>query len=786
MSTTIRERIGQGLDAEARYGDRHWGYRRPGGFLPFQFQIPLGGGAPGLAIPIGGYGSPFAFTLPLGSTPAPVVAMPAMPVPVPVPVPTEPPVTVASADLPLYVPPIQAADEAEGESEAVSLGERLVAAAEAAGGEAQGFLESLLGEGLGEALLDASGRRIRAPSASALFHSLLYPSGGRPHNLWRSYADRFRILARPGEPIGRIVPLPGDLFLRVALGQGWGLIAVVGSRGLHGHTRLAVRGLCFEGFPRLQPGAYVHLVEPGPRFRGLASRFARRVSDAGGLVLPDTLLLRLRPLAGAMEVSEAEPGAGSLAASPSAGALRAGDSGPAVREVQAKLNRIHADLTALGLAGLAGCPLPEDGRFDVRMAQAVLAFQLQVFSDPAQWDGVVGPATRAQLDLLAGRGAVPAALPVEAVSNDPDFIRWVQTTLNQVMNAGLTVDGKFGARTRSAVRAFQSSHGLTPDGIVGARTEAALRGGGGPQGIRLPTRCTGIPERQTLDQFEFGKADVLPRHQPQIVNLAFCILASQRSATPITTLTAIGHTDPVGTDEENLVLGGRRAEAVRDQILQAIARISGRPGRLTVTVESRGEREQLPGDPGRSRRVEVVVPFAFPRHVPPPPPPPPPPAPTSQEAALRALLTASMVLTGNPTAPFISGALPSGRQSGRLWAYDIALSAGAMTATNVTCIIPHPGGHSHAMPVLEEALWQGVEIALSAGGRASLPIDPRFLIGSFNTSSGSIAARTHPIWRLASDLDIGTAAVFAYDLADPANPRPVTDISTLRPSQGGQ
>ena len=331
MSTTIRERIGQGLDAEARYGDRHWGDRRPGGFLPFQFQIPLGGGAPGLAFPIGGYGSPFAFTLPLGgSPPAPVVAMPAMPVPVPVPVPTEPPVTVASADLPLYVPPIQAADEAaaeavEAETEAVSLGERLLAAAEAAGGEAQGFLESLLGEGLGEALLDPSGRRIRAPSASTLFHSLLYPQWGRPHDLWRSYADRFRILARPGAPIGRIVPLPGDLFLRIALGQGWGLVAVVGSRGLHAHTRLAARGLRFEGFPRLQPGTYVHLVEPGPRFRGLASRFARRVSDAGGLVLPDTLLLRLRPLADAMEVSEAEPGVGSLAASPSAGALRAGD-----------------------------------------------------------------------------------------------------------------------------------------------------------------------------------------------------------------------------------------------------------------------------------------------------------------------------------------------------------------------------------------------------------------------------------------------------------------------------
>jgi hypothetical protein len=35
--------------------------------------------------------------------------------------------------------------------------------------------------------------------------------------------------------------------------------------------------------------------------------------------------------------------------------------------------------------------------------------------------------------------------------------------------------------------------------------------------------------------------------------------------------------------------------------------------------------------------------------------------------------------------------------------------------------------------------------------------------------------------RLASEIDVGTAAVFAYDINDPANPRP-TNLSALVPS----
>lgn len=88
--------------------------------LPFQVQLPIGGGAPAVALPFGGAGSPFAFTVPLGGTPAaavpapmPVVAVapvlaavaavPGAPAPA---VSTMAPITGAP-DIPLYVAPAE-------------------------------------------------------------------------------------------------------------------------------------------------------------------------------------------------------------------------------------------------------------------------------------------------------------------------------------------------------------------------------------------------------------------------------------------------------------------------------------------------------------------------------------------------------------------------------------------------------------------------------------------------------------------------------------------------------
>jgi Putative peptidoglycan binding domain len=65
-----------------------------------------------------------------------------------------------------------------------------------------------------------------------------------------------------------------------------------------------------------------------------------------------------------------------------------------------------------------------------------------------------------------------------------ESVRWVQSTLNQILGLRLPVTGIMNAATRSAVRSFQQREGLPVDGIVGPDTERALsaaRGGRSPQ-----------------------------------------------------------------------------------------------------------------------------------------------------------------------------------------------------------------------------------------------------------------------------------------------------------------
>lgn len=51
-----------------------------------------------------------------------------------------------------------------------------------------------------------------------------------------------------------------------------------------------------------------------------------------------------------------------------------------------------------------------------------------------------------------------------------DAVKWVQVCLNELMDAGITVDGIYGNQTVTAVKAFQKKYGLTPDGMVGTKT----------------------------------------------------------------------------------------------------------------------------------------------------------------------------------------------------------------------------------------------------------------------------------------------------------------------------
>jgi peptidoglycan hydrolase-like protein with peptidoglycan-binding domain len=81
-------------------------------------------------------------------------------------------------------------------------------------------------------------------------------------------------------------------------------------------------------------------------------------------------------------------------------------------------------------------------------------------------------------------------LEEEVNRRSPAYVRWIQSSLNQVHGAGLTVDGISGPRTQAAVRQFQASSGLAVDGIVGPNTERALRAAGAsppPSATTAPT-----------------------------------------------------------------------------------------------------------------------------------------------------------------------------------------------------------------------------------------------------------------------------------------------------------
>ena len=241
------------------------------------------------------------------------------------------------------------------------------------------------------------------------------------------------------------------------------------------------------------------------------------------------------------------------------------------------------------------------------------------------------------------------------------FIRWLQDALNRVLGLSLAVDGIAGPQTRQAIRKFQARQGLTVDGIAGQRTQAALRQalqqldavtpppGGTPAqtagvGGKSLVPCTGLRSPEIIDRFGFGSANVLPTHQPQIIRIARCIVASLGTMHPVNNLDVVGHTDPVGTEAANLDLGRRRAEAVKRELLRTIDRI--RPGtsaRIVINASSQGESRPVPAaDPSSSRRVEVFMTLP-PRPVPPRPPikppkpvpPSPPPVPDNVRDLLR-------------------------------------------------------------------------------------------------------------------------------------------------------
>lgn len=154
-------------------------------------------------------------------------------------------------------------------------------------------------------------------------------------------------------------------------------------------------------------------------------------------------------------------------------ALRVGSSGSNVRLMQEYLNYLGKVYT--GVATLA-----TDGKYGSKTEDSVIQFQKQFSLSP---DGVIGKNTwNAIVEVY---NSVANARPDNVTTKYPssmsvgssgDQVRFLQSYLNTLKEKGgyswpkLTIDGKYGNITKSAVAAFQAAYNLTPDGNAGTKT----------------------------------------------------------------------------------------------------------------------------------------------------------------------------------------------------------------------------------------------------------------------------------------------------------------------------
>jgi V8-like Glu-specific endopeptidase len=151
--------------------------------------------------------------------------------------------------------------------------------------------------------------------------------------------------------------------------------------------------------------------------------------------------------------------------------------------------------------------------------------------------------------------------------------------------------------------------------IIGWCQEFGVRGPVVDQ-TQFNIRCKpapGVRPFRVLDRFQFDHPTLRPFHAPILTAVARAVVASWSTRQPVRTVRLAGHTDSRGPSAYNVVLGQRRAEAVRNALVQTINRLrAGLSRRINFAVESFGETRPIAPSTtaagrARNRRVEVFL-----------------------------------------------------------------------------------------------------------------------------------------------------------------------------------
>ncbi len=182
-----------------------------------------------------------------------------------------------------------------------------------------------------------------------------------------------------------------------------------------------------------------------------------------------------------------------------------------------------------------------------------------------------------------------------------------QRLVSALDQTGRTKASEDAARAQSSYDCWleQASEDLQPEDINAckeafmdaiARVEAAL-----VEVVEEPEPVPAAPPENYLVFFDLDKADVTPEGM-SIVESA----AADANETPFKRIIAFGHADTSGTDQYNIDLSQRRAEAVKSALSELGVQAD------TIETEALGETQPLvPTDDGvrepQNRRVEIVI-----------------------------------------------------------------------------------------------------------------------------------------------------------------------------------